>query len=193
MKEYIKDILEESINAHKEFALDNVEIIEKIALEIVECFKRGNKVILMGNGGSASDALHIAAEFVGRFEMERPTLPAIALTGNTSAITAIGNDYSYDEVFEKQVAALVNEGDVVWGISTSGNSENVIKGLKRALREEAVTIGFAGRDGGKMVGLCDHLLIVKHKRTARIQELHILAAHIICGLVDEKMFGKYSG
>ena len=151
MKEYIKDILEESINAHKEFALDNVEIIEKIALEIVECFKRGNKVILMGNGGSASDALHIAAEFVGRFEMERPTLPAIALTGNTSAITAIGNDYSYDEVFEKQVAALVNEGDVVWGISTSGNSENVIRGLKRALREEAVTIGFAGRDGGKMV------------------------------------------
>ena len=135
MKEYIKDILEESINAHKEFALDNVEIIEKIALEIVECFKRGNKVILMGNGGSASDALHIAAEFVGRFEMERPTLPAIALTGNTSAITAIGNDYSYDEVFEKQVAALVNEGDVVWGISTSGNSENVIRGLKRALRE----------------------------------------------------------
>ena len=193
MKDYIKDILEESITAHKEFALDNVDILKEIADAVVACFKRGNKVIIMGNGGSASDALHIAGEFVGRFEMERPTLPAIALTGNTAAITAIGNDYSYDEVFEKQVAALVNTGDIVWGISTSGNSENVIRALKRGIRDEAVTIGFAGRDGGKMAGLCDHLLIVKHQRTARIQELHILAAHIICGLVDEKMFGKYSG
>ncbi len=193
MKTYIKEILDESINAHKEFALDNVNILEEIALEIVECFKRGNKLLIMGNGGSASDAQHIAAEFEGRFEMERPSLPAIAITTNTSTITAVGNDYSYDEIFEKQVAALANEGDLVWGISTSGNSENVIRGLKRALREDAKTIGFAGKDGGKMVGLCDHLLVVKHNRTARIQEIHILAAHIICGLVDEKMFGKYSG
>lgn len=193
MKEYINEILEESINAHKEFALDNQGIIEEIAMEIVECFKRGNKLIIMGNGGSASDAQHIAAEFVGRFEMERPSLPAIAITTNTSTITAIGNDYTYEDIFEKQVAALVNTGDLVWGISTSGNSENVIRGLKRALREDAKTIGFSGKDGGKMRGLCDHLLIVKHKKTARIQEIHILAAHIICGLVDEKMFGKYSG
>lgn len=192
MKEYINDILEESIKAHREFALDNAEILQKIAETVAECFGRGNKVLIMGNGGSASDALHIAGEFVGRFEMERPTLPAIALTGNTSAITAIGNDYSYDEIFEKQVAALVNPGDIVWGISTSGNSSNVIKALKRGIRDEAVTIGFAGRDGGKMAGLCDHLLVVKHNRTARIQELHILAAHIICGLVDEIMFGKYA-
>ncbi len=193
MKTYIKEILEESITAHKEFALDNINIIEDIALEIVKCFKRGNKLLIMGNGGSASDAQHIAAEFEGRFEMERPSLPAIAVTTNTSTITAIGNDYSYDEIFEKQIAALANEGDVVWGISTSGNSENVLRGLKRALKENAKTIGFAGRDGGKMAGLCDHLLVVKHQRTARIQEIHILAAHIICGLVDEKMFGKYSG
>lgn len=192
MKEYINDILEESIKAHREFALDNADILQKIAETVAECFGRGNKVLIMGNGGSASDALHIAGEFVGRFEMERPTLPAIALTGNTSAITAIGNDYSYDEIFEKQVAALVNPGDIVWGISTSGNSNNVIKALKRGIRDEAVTIGFAGRDGGKMAGLCDHLLVVKHNRTARIQELHILAAHIICGLVDEIMFGKYA-
>lgn len=192
MKEYINDILEESIKAHREFALDNAEILQKIAETVAECFGRGNKVLIMGNGGSASDALHIAGEFVGRFEMERPTLPAIALTGNTSAITAIGNDYSYDEIFEKQVAAFVNPGDIVWGISTSGNSSNVIKALKRGIRDEAVTIGFAGRDGGKMAGLCDHLLVVKHNRTARIQELHILAAHIICGLVDEIMFGKYA-
>lgn len=192
MKEYINDILEESIKAHREFALDNADILQKIAETVAECFGRGNKVLIMGNGGSASDALHIAGEFVGRFEMERPTLPAIALTGNTSAITAIGNDYSYDEIFEKQVAALVNPGDIVWGISTSGNSSNVIKALKRGIRDEAVTIGFAGRDGGKMAGLCDHLLVVKHNRTARIQELHILAAHIICGLVDEIMFGKYA-
>ena len=110
MKEYINDILEESIKAHREFALDNADILQKIAETVAECFGRGNKVLIMGNGGSASDALHIAGEFVGRFEMERPTLPAIALTGNTSAITAIGNDYSYDEIFEKQVAALVNPG-----------------------------------------------------------------------------------
>ena len=125
--------------------------------------------------------------------MERPPLAAIALTTDTSLLTAVGNDYSFDEVFEKQVSALANPGDVVWGISTSGNSENVIRGLKRAIKCDAKTIGFAGRDGGKMPGLCDKILVVNHQSTARIQEIHIMSAHIICGLVDEIMFGRFAG
>ncbi len=159
---------------------------------IVERFDRGNKLLLFGNCGLAADAQHIAAEFASRFVMERPPLPAIALTTDTSLLTAVGNDYSFDQVFEKQVSALANAGDIVWGISTSGNSENVIKGLKRAIKCEAKTIGFAGKDGGKMPGLCDKILIVENQVTARIQEIHIMSAHIICGLVDEIMFGKFA-
>ena len=132
MKQYIEDMFDEAIKAHKEFALDNAGIIEKIAKTIVECFENGNKLLIFGNGGSAADAQHIAAEFASRFVMERPPLAAIALTTDTSLLTAVGNDYSFDEVFEKQVAALANPGDVVWGISTSGNSENVIRGLKKS-------------------------------------------------------------
>ena len=193
MKQYIEDMFDEAIKAHKEFALDHAGIIEEIAKTIVECFENGNKLLIFGNGGSAADAQHIAAEFASRFVMERPPLPAIALTTDTSLLTAVGNDYSFDEVFEKQVSALANPGDVVWGISTSGNSENVVRGLKRAIKREAVTIGFAGRDGGKMPGLCDHILVVEHQETARIQEIHIMSAHIICALVDEIMFGRFAG
>ena len=152
MKKFIEDIFDEAVKAHKEFALDGAKVIEDIAKTIAECFKNGNKLLIFGNGGSAADAQHIAAEFASRFVMERPPLPAIALTTDTSLLTAVGNDYSFDEVFEKQVSALANPGDVVWGISTSGNSENVVRGLKRAIKCEAVTIGFAGRDGGKMPG-----------------------------------------
>ena len=173
MKKFIEDIFDEAVRAHKEFALDGAPVIEEIAKTIAECFKNGNKLLIFGNGGSAADAQHIAAEFASRFVMERPPLPAIALTTDTSLLTAVGNDYSFDEVFEKQVSALANPGDVVWGISTSGNSENVVRGLKRAIKCEAVTIGFAGRDGGKMPGLCDHILVVEHQETARIQEIHI--------------------
>lgn len=193
MKQYIEDMFDEAIKAHKEFALDHAGIIEEIAKTIVECFENGNKVLIFGNGGSAADAQHIAAEFASRFVMERPPLAAIALTTDTSLLTAVGNDYSFDEVFEKQVSALANPGDVVWGISTSGNSENVIRGLKRAIKCDAKTIGFAGRDGGKMPGLCDKILVVDHQSTARIQEIHIMSAHIICGLVDEIMFGRFAG
>lgn len=193
MKKFIEDIFDEAVKAHKEFALDGAAVIEDIAKTIAECFKNGNKLLIFGNGGSAADAQHIAAEFASRFVMERPPLPAIALTTDTSLLTAVGNDYSFDEVFEKQVSALANPGDVVWGISTSGNSENVVRGLKRAIKCEAVTIGFAGRDGGKMPGLCDHILVVEHQETARIQEIHIMSAHIICALVDEIMFGRFAG
>lgn len=149
--------------------------------------------MICGNGGSAADAQHIAAEFVGRFVMERPSLPAMALTTDTSLLTAVSNDYDFSDIFEKQVAAFANPGDIVWGISTSGNSENVIKALRKATKHNAVTLGFSGKDGGKMQGLCDHILVVDDKVTARIQELHIMSAHIICGLVDEIMFGKFAG
>lgn len=193
MKKYIENIFDEAIKAHREFASDGAKVIEDIAVTIADCFKNGNKLLIFGNGGSAADAQHIAAEFASRFVMERPPLSAIALTTDTSLLTAIGNDYSFDDIFDKQVAAHANPGDVVWGISTSGNSENVIRGLKRAIKCEAKTIGFAGRDGGTMPGLCDKILIVENNSTARIQEIHIMSAHIICGLVDEIMFGKFAG
>lgn len=192
MKEYIENMFQEAIEAHKEFSLNNAEILESMAKMIAECFLRGNKVLIFGNGGSAADAQHIAAEFASRFVMERPPLPAVALTTDTSLLTAVGNDYDFNDVFDKQVSALANEGDIVWGISTSGNSENVIRGLKRAIKNNASVIGFSGRDGGKMNGLCDKMIIVKHQSTARIQEIHIMSAHIICGLVDEIMFGKFA-
>ena len=195
MREYIDNIFEESLELHKKITGDVriKEILEKMAKTIANAFLNGNKLLIFGNGGSAGDAQHIAAEFGCRFEMERPPLPAIALTTDSSLLTAIGNDYNYTDVFEKPVAALANKGDVVWGISTSGNSENVLKGLKRALKNDCSVIGFSGRDGGKMTGLCDSLLVINSKSTARIQEAHIMCGHVICGLVDEIMFGKYSG
>lgn len=193
MQEYVNTIFHDSIEAHKKFAVDNTKILIDFSTSIAKCLLNGNKILLCGNGGSAADAQHIAAEFVGRFVMERPSLPAIAMTTDTSLITAVSNDYSFAEIFEKQVAALANKGDIVWGISTSGNSENVVRALKRASKAGAVVLGFAGKDGGLMKNLCDKIVIVDNKETARIQELHILSAHIICGLVDEIMFGKFAG
>lgn len=193
MLEYVNSIFEDSINAHKKFAASNAQTLVDFAQAVAGCFNSGGKVMICGNGGSAADAQHIAAEFASRFVMERPPLPAMALTTDTSLLTAVGNDYDFSEVFEKQVSAFTNPGDIVWGISTSGNSENVIKALHRATKNGAVVLGFSGRDGGRMKGLCDHLLVVDNQITARIQELHIMSAHIICGLVDEIMFGKFAG
>ncbi len=193
MIEYVNSIFEDSINAHKKFAAANAQILVDFAQAVADCFAGGGKVMICGNGGSAADAQHIAAEFASRFVMERPPLPAMALTTDTSLLTAVGNDYDFSDVFEKQVSAFANPGDIVWGISTSGNSENVIKALHRAAKNGAVTLGFSGRDGGRMKGLCDKLLVVDNMATARIQELHIMSAHIICGLVDEIMFGKFAG
>lgn len=192
MQEYVNSIFHDSIEAHKKFSVDNSKILVDFAVAIAKCLTNGNKILLCGNGGSAADSQHIAAEFVGRFVMERPSLPAIALTTDTSLLTAVGNDYSFAEVFEKQVAALANQGDIVWGISTSGNSENVVRALKKASKAGATVLGFAGRDGGIMKNLCDQIVIVDNKETARIQEIHIMCAHIICGLVDEIMFGKFA-
>jgi len=194
MKEYITSIIDESIQSHNRFKSDDesLDTLMDFSTEIVRSFVNGGKLLIFGNGGSAADAQHIAAEFVNRFVMERPPLPAIALTTDTSLLTAIGNDYKFEDIFDKQISALVTENDIVWGISTSGNSANVVKALRRAEKKGVTVLGFTGRDGGKMKGICSHIFMVDSKVTARVQEIHILAAHIICGLVDEIMFGRFA-
>lgn len=152
---------------------------------IVETLKAGNKILLFGNGGSAGDAQHIAAELTGRYKKERRGLPGIALTTDTSALTAIGNDYGYDRVFDRQVEALADEGDLLVGISTSGNSANVISAINLGKDLGCKTIGLSGKGGGKMVGICDVDLIVPSDNTPRIQEMHIFIGHTLCQLVDD--------
>ena len=154
---------------------------------LIECLKKDKKIILFGNGGSAADAQHIAAEFVGRFNLERKSYPAIALTTDSSIITSIGNDYSFDQIFSRQCESLVTKDDVVIGISTSGNSINVKNGLITAKKNGAKTIGLLGNTGGEIKSIVDHSLIVESNSTARIQEIHRIISHIICGLVETKM------
>ncbi len=160
--------------------------IEKAGELIVSTLKSGNKILLFGNGGSAADAQHIATELTGRYKTERRGLPAIALTTDTSALTAIGNDYGFDRIFERQVEALGKEGDLLIGISTSGNSPNVIKALTYGKNSGMKTIGLTGKGGGEMKNLCHLNLIIPSDDTARIQEMHILIGHILCGIVDEE-------
>lgn len=159
----------------------SVEVAAKLCLD---CLKNGNKILLFGNGGSAADAQHIAAELVGRYKTERKGLAAIALTTDTSALTAISNDYGYDCVFDRQVEALANKGDVAIGISTGGSSANVASALKLAKDLDCKTIGFSGRGGGEMNELCDINIVVPAQATARIQEMHIVIGHTICHLID---------
>ena len=161
------------------------EDLEKASNLAVKTLKAGNKILLFGNGGSAADAQHIAAELTGRYKSERRGLPAIALTTDTSALTAIGNDYGYDRVFDRQVEALANKGDLLLGISTSGNSKNVINALKLGQELGCKTIGFSGKDGGNMYSICDLNLVVPSDNTPRIQEMHILFGHIICQIIDD--------
>ena len=161
------------------------EQVEQLAAQIIKAFKEGHKVILMGNGGSASDAQHIAAEFVGRFKKERPSLPALALNTNSSTTTAIGNDYSYDVIFSRQIDGFAQKGDVVIGISTSGNSKNVYLALALAKQKGCFTAGFLGKDGGTIKSVCDLPLVVAVKDTPHIQECHIFMGHCMCDLVDQ--------
>jgi D-sedoheptulose 7-phosphate isomerase len=158
--------------------------IDKVCEIVTNCIKTGNKVLLFGNGGSAADAQHIAAEFTGRFLKDRRSLAAIALTTDTSALTSIGNDYGFDYIFERQVNGLANKNDVLIGISTSGNSLNILKGLEAGQLLGCITIGLSGRDGGLMNRCCDVNIVVPSDVTARIQEVHILIGHIICEAVD---------
>jgi D-sedoheptulose 7-phosphate isomerase len=162
------------------------EKIEKAVNEIIKCFSTQNKIIIFGNGGSAADAQHIVAEFIGRFQKERKSLPAIALTTDSSIITSLSNDYSYDIVFSRQCESLVLKGDVVLGISTSGNSKNVVEGIKTAKRIGAVTIGLLGGDGGTINNIVDIPIVVESTNTARIQEVHRVIYHVICGIVERE-------
>lgn len=187
MIQIIQDILKESIEAKTRFIDSHSEIIVKAADRIAQCLASGHKLLLFGNGGSAADAQHIAAEFVNRFQTERPPLAAIALTTDTSVITSIGNDYHFDDIFSKQVQAIGKKDDIAVGISTSGNSPNVIKALQTAKDMELGTIGLSGGKG-KIAEYADFLLAVAAQKTARIQETHILAGHLLCDLVDRLLF-----
>ena len=171
--------------ATSKVTLENIsETLENAAIMCINCLNEGGKIVLFGNGGSAADAQHIAAELVGRYKNERKALSAISLTTDTSALTSIGNDYGYDVVFERQVEALANINDVIIGISTGGTSINVIKGITAAKKIGCKTIGFSGRDGGEFNKICSLNIIVPASETARIQEMHILIGHIICQLID---------
>jgi len=187
MKQKILQIIDDSI-AVKEKSRSLSGVIEKIARVIIKCYRAGGKVVVFGNGGSAADAQHIATELVSRFEKERKSLNAIALTTNTSAITAIANDYSFGKIFSRQVESTVEKKDVVIAISTSGNSKNVIDGAKQSKKQGAVVVGFTGSDGGKIKSVCDITLKVPSNITARIQEVHITVGHIICKLVEDELF-----
>ncbi len=183
-------VIEKELQSHQAVLEQTIaglqHFIYTVGVIVTEALQRGNKVLLCGNGGSAADAQHIAAELTGRFKKERHPLPGIALTTDTSALTAIGNDYGFDQIFSRQVAALAKEGDVVIGISTSGNSLNVIYALETAKEMGSKAIGLSGKGGGKMEDVCDINIIVPSDDTARIQEMHILIGHILCQLVDNE-------
>lgn len=185
MRDRIKDLLLESIQVKEELLRNNIGQIKEIADVVIEALKKNGKVIIFGNGGSASDSQHIAAEFIGRFKKERNPLAAIALTTNTSILTALANDYGYETVFAKQIEALGQKDDVAIGISTSGKAKNVSAALKQAKKIGIKTIALTGGDGGEIAKLADIALIVPSMVTARIQEAHITIAHIICELVEE--------
>ena len=189
MKERIVKAFDESIRVKQAFLRDNLEALTQAIDAIVAAFKRGNKLLLFGNGGSAADAQHIAAEFTNRFLIERPPLPALALTTDTSALTAIANDYDYTQIFAKQVQALGKPGDIAIAISTSGNSPNVLAAIEACKKLNISTIGLTGGSGGKMIGKVDYMLCVAEgKNSPRIQETHILVGHVICDIVDQKLF-----
>ncbi|MCL1971530.1 MAG: D-sedoheptulose 7-phosphate isomerase [Endomicrobia bacterium] len=191
MKETIQKLITDSIEAKKRMLEpEHIAYIEAVSDKMVEAYRNNKKTIICGNGGSASDALHFAAEMVVRFEKNRKALASIALPENPATITAIGNDFGYDEVFSRQLEAFAQPGDVFIAISTSGNSPNVIKALESAKKMGIFTIGMTNEDGGKMKSMCDMCYCAPSKITARAQECHILLIHIICAIIEEKVFGK---
>ena len=190
MKEKIKNIISESVAVKNKLLQDETMIanIEKISDLIVEALQKGNRIYFCGNGGSAADAQHLAAEFSGRFYIDRDALPAEALHCNTSYLTAVANDYSYDVVYARLIKGIAHAGDVLIGLSTSGNSKNILHAFETAQEKKLLTIGFTGESGGKMKACSDYLINVPSSDTPRIQESHILVGHIICQLVEEKYF-----
>ena len=188
MKNEIESSLKESISLKTELLSNSVDSIIKIAIILVEAYRTGHSLFLMGNGGSAADAQHIAGELVGRFKKNRKPLPALALTTDTSVLTAIANDFGYDQCFERQVDAFVREGDVVIGLSTSGNSLNIINAALSAKKKSAKTIAFTGEGGGDLKDNVDVCLEIPSKDTARIQECHITIGHILCSIIEKELF-----
>jgi D-sedoheptulose 7-phosphate isomerase len=188
MKDEIEKSLKESIGVKSEVLSNSVGTITKIATMAVDALRNGHSLYFMGNGGSAADAQHISGELVGRYKKDRKSLPALALTTDTSVLTAISNDFGYEYCFEKQVEAFVKNGDVVFGLSTSGNSANIINALKLAGKIGAKTIGFTGRDGGMIKDIVDVCLMVPSSDTPRVQECHITIGHILCSIIENELF-----
>lgn len=192
MEERINSVIEEQINNLKNLKENGyINTIKEISNLIIEQMKKGNKILIAGNGGSAADSQHFAAEIVGRFALERKGYPAIALTTDTSILTAIGNDYGYDTIFSRQVEGLGNAGDVFIGISTSGNSKNIIEAIKTAKENGLKVVGLTGKDGGKMKDMCDICLVLNYSETARVQEHHLMSYHLICEFVEKEMKNYY--
>ncbi|MEN6320818.1 MAG: D-sedoheptulose 7-phosphate isomerase [Syntrophaceae bacterium] len=190
MEDRIVKIFKESSQIKDVFISENIDVIVNVVESITAALKAGNKILLFGNGGSAADAQHLAAEFINRFIIERPPLPAIALCTDTSVITSIGNDYDFSEIFSKQIRAIGQAGDIAWGISTSGSSPNVLKALEAAKKIGMVTIGLTGKDGGEIAKMVDYSLNVSSSSTPRVQEVHITVGHVICEMIDFKLFQR---
>jgi D-sedoheptulose 7-phosphate isomerase len=190
MIDHIKKIISASISVKQKILLDEtmLKTTSQVIDVIVKAFKAGNRVYFAGNGGSAADAQHLAAEFSGRFYTDRLALPAEALHCNTSYLTAVANDYSYDEIYARLIRGIAHPGDVLVGLSTSGNSGNIVKAFEAARQKQVITIGFTGESGGKMKNLSDYLFNVPSTDTPRIQESHILLGHIVCELVEKEYF-----
>jgi len=187
MEHQILTLLEDSIAVKDRTIRENLTLMMESAEKIAMCLTSGHKILLFGNGGSAADAQHLAAEFVNRFRIERPPLAALALTTDTSILTSIGNDYHFNDIFSKQIKALGKKDDIAWGFSTSGNSKNVIKGIDTAKEAGIFTLGMSGH-GGELAARADRIFCVKSNSTARIQETHITIGHILCDLVDQILF-----
>ena len=192
MKEFVLTTFADSASIKQQFAREHADRIVQVAKLIAAAFRDGHKVLLFGNGGSATDAAHIAAELVGRYKRERTPLPAIALATDIAAITSIANDYGYDELFARQVRAHGQKGDIAIAISTSGNSPNVLKGVVAARERGMTTIAWTGGTGGKLAEFVDYPFLVPSTVTARIQESHITLGHVLCELVEEQLLGKTS-
>ncbi|MCO5242156.1 MAG: D-sedoheptulose 7-phosphate isomerase [Chitinophagaceae bacterium] len=188
----IKDIVADSIKVKQQIWADEILLrkVDAVVEVITKAFQQGNKVLFCGNGGSAADAQHLAAEFSGRFYIDRDALPAEALHANTSYLTAVANDYSYDVIYSRLIKGLGNPGDVLVGLSTSGNSKNIVLAFEQAKINGMITVGFTGEGGGKLKAVSDYLIPVPSADTPRIQESHILLGHIICQLVEEKYFSE---
>jgi D-sedoheptulose 7-phosphate isomerase len=192
MKDFILNAFADSANVKQQFAREQADRIAQVATLIAAAFREGRKVLLFGNGGSATDAAHIAAEFVGRYKRERKPLPALALATDIAAITCIANDYGFDELFARQIRAHGQKGDIAIAISTSGNSPNVLKGVAAARECGLVTIGWTGGTGGQLAALVDYPFVVPSPVTARIQETHITLGHVLCELAEEQLLGHAS-